>query len=115
MPERVFYNPAAPKQKYRTAIPGDPNIPAGWLDAQGLDGFTPEAMKVYTAGINNQGAGAVNYLANPGTDGDPQQRIDQPNWPNGILNGYGGGVASVGLVGGKYGELIYGEANYGGF
>lgn len=51
-------------------------------------------MKVYTAGINNQGAGAVNYLANPGTDGDPQQRIDQPNWPNGILNGYGGGKAT---------------------
>jgi hypothetical protein len=92
MPEIVYYNPNNPKQKYRTAIPGDPNIPAGWLDAQGLDGATPEKMKIYTAGVNNQGAGAVGYLAN--ADGDPQQRIDQPNWPNGILNGYGGGIAS---------------------
>ena len=95
MPEVVFFNPNNPKQKYRTAIPNDPNIPAGWLNAQGLDGFTPEALKQFTAGVNNQGAGAVNYLANPGTDGDPQQRIDQPNWPNGILNSPSGNKTGV--------------------
>lgn len=92
MPELVYYNPANPKQQYHTIIPNDPNVPAGWLDTQGRDGAIPEAMQIYRAGINNQGAGAVGYLAN--ADGDPQQRIDQPNWPNGILNGYGGGKAT---------------------
>lgn len=92
MPELVYYNPANPKQQYRTIIPGDPNVPAGWLDSQGRDGAIPEAVKVFTAGVNNQGAGAVGYLAT--ADGDPQQRIDQPQWPNGILNGYGGGKAT---------------------
>jgi hypothetical protein len=93
MGEIVWYNPAAPQQQYRTIIPNDPNVPAGWLDTQGRDGAIPEAMKVYTPGVNNQGAGAGQGLSGV-TDGDPQQRIDQPNWPNGILNGYGGGKAT---------------------
>lgn len=94
MGERVFYNPANPKQQYRTAIPNDPNVPAGYLDTQGLDGATPEAMKFFTPGVNNQGAGAAPTQLPGYSDADPQQRIDQPNWPNGILNGYGGGLAT---------------------
>ena len=93
MPEMVFFNPANPKQQYHTAIPNDPNIPSGWLDSQGRDGATPEAMKVYTAGVNNQGAGAIGYLAT--ADGDPQQRIDQPNWPNGVLNSPSGNKSRI--------------------
>jgi hypothetical protein len=92
MPQLRFYNPQNPKQQYQTISASDPNIPAGWLDTQGSDGATPMALKVYDAGINNQGAGAVGYLAN--ADGDPQQRINQPNWPNGILNGFQGGAAT---------------------
>jgi hypothetical protein len=92
MAELVFYNPAAPKQQYRTIIPNDPNVPAGWLDSQGLDGAIPEAMKVFTAGINNQGAGAAPTQLPGYSDGDPQQRIDQPQGVNGILGGYGGGA-----------------------
>lgn len=72
---------------YYTAIFNDPNVPAGWLDTQTSDGSQPLAVQVYRAGVNNQGAGAIGGA----TDGDPQQRIDQPDWPNGILNGYGGG------------------------
>ncbi len=91
MPILMFYNPANPHQKYWTIRSDDPGIPAGYVDSQGSDGATPEALQVYRAGVNNQGAGAVGYLAT--ADGDPQQRIDQPRWPNGILNGYGGGIA----------------------
>jgi hypothetical protein len=86
---RVWYNPNNPAQTYSTVIPNDPNIPAGYLDSEGSDGAIPEALKQYTAGVNNQGAGAVGYLAD--ADGDPTMRVVQPNWPNGILNGYGGG------------------------
>ncbi len=92
MAERIYYNPNNPKQQYATIIPNDPNIPAGYLDSGGRDGAIPEALKVFTAGVNNQGAGTIGYLAT--ADGDPQQRIDQPQWPNGILNGYGGGKAT---------------------
>jgi hypothetical protein len=112
MPIRVWYNPANPKQQYTTGIANDPNVPAGYLDSQGSDGAQPEAVKVYTAGVNNQGAGAVGYLAT--ADGDPQQRIDQPYWPNGILNGYGGAKPGLGL-GATYGEFKYGERPYGGW
>jgi hypothetical protein len=87
----MWYNPANPKAQYFTSIPNDPNIPAGYLDSQGTDGATPEALQIYRAGVNNQGAGAAPSQLPGYTDGDPQQRIDQPNWPNGILNGYGGG------------------------
>lgn len=92
MPRMIFFNPANPKQQYQTISAADPNIPAGWIDSQGSDGAQPEAMQVFRAGVNNQGAGAIGYLAN--ADGDKQQRIDQPQWPNGILNGYGGGKAT---------------------
>ena len=85
-----YYNPANQKQQYTTISADDPNIPAGWLDAQGNDGATPEALKQFTAGINNQGAGSTGYLAN--ADGDPQQRVDQPQSPNGILGGFAGGA-----------------------
>lgn len=91
MPRMMFYNPANPKQQYWTISATDANIPVGWVDSQGSDGAQPAAVQVYQAGVNNQGAGAINYLAN--VDGDPQQRVDQPDWPNGILNGYGGGKA----------------------
>jgi hypothetical protein len=90
MPRLCFYNPANPAQKYWTISATDPSIPAGFLDSQGSDGAIPEALQKYVAGVNNQGAGAVNYL--PNADGDPQQRIDQPQAPNGILGGYGGGA-----------------------
>src|SRR5665213_1772700 len=83
MPRLMFYNPANPKQQYWTINASDPNIPAGFVDSQGSDGATPEALKQLVVGVNNQGAGAVGYLAN--ADGDPQQRIDQPQSPNGIL------------------------------
>lgn len=95
MPERRFYNPNNPKQQYRTIIPNDPNIPAGYLDTQGLDGATPEAMKQFTAGVNNQGAGAAPTVLPGYSDGDPQQRIDQPNWPNGILNSPSGNQTQI--------------------
>lgn len=93
MPQnRMWYNPANPKQQYFTILgPGDPGIPAGWIDSQGCDGAQPEALQHFRAGVNNQGAGAAPTQLPGYTDGDPQQRIDQPNWPNGILNGYGGG------------------------
>jgi hypothetical protein len=52
-------------------------------------------MKVYTPGVNNQGAGAGVGLAGV-SDGDPQQRIDQPNWPNGILNSPSGNKTTIG-------------------
>lgn len=86
MPTRMFYNPANPKQQYWTSVPDDPNIPAGYLDSQGSDGAIPEAVQVFRAGVNNQGAGGPDP-----SNGDPQQIVDQPTWPNGILNGYGGG------------------------
>lgn len=89
MPQLRYYNPANPRQQYQTGIVNDPNIPAGWLDTQGSDGATPERLQQYMAGVNNQGAGGPNV-----TDGDPQQRIDQPTWPNGILGGFTGGSAT---------------------
>jgi hypothetical protein len=90
MPKMVFFNPAAPKQQYTTALgAGDPGIPAGWLDSQGTDGAQPENVQVFRAGVNNQGAGAIGYLAT--ADGDPPMRTIQPQSVNGILNGYGGG------------------------
>jgi hypothetical protein len=111
MPRMMFYNPANPKQQYWTISAADANIPAGWVDSQGSDGAQPEAQQVYRAGVNNQGAGAIGYL--PTADSDPQQRIDQPDWPNGILNGYGGGVPGLGL-GARYGEFKYGNKRYSG-
>ena len=81
MPIKLYYNPANPKQQYMTGIINDLNIPAGYLDTQGSDHATPMDLKQYYAGINNQGAGGPNIV-----NGDPQQVIDQPNWPNGILN-----------------------------
>lgn len=115
----MWFNPANPTQQYWTGIPNDPNIPAGYVDSRGSDGAQPEAVKVYTAGVNNQGAGAVGYRAN--SDADPQQRTDQPLWPNGILNGYGGGgttQADVRPAIGQpvlYGKTLYGLRRYGGY
>ena len=108
-PRLIFYNPAVPTQKYYTIRADDPNIPAGFVDSQGSDGATPEALQVFRAGVNNQGAGdAINV---PVTDGDPGMRATQPAWPNGILNGYGGGLPT--LNAGQYGTGIYGYGVYG--
>jgi hypothetical protein len=65
--------------RYQTAIINDPNIPPGYVDSQGSDGATPEALKVYTPGINSGGYPPYGDLTT------------NPTWPNGIMNGYGGG------------------------
>jgi hypothetical protein len=109
MPIRFFYNPANPKQQYQTMTPDDPNVPAGWLDTQGSDGAIPEALKQFTAGVNNQGAGATGYLAN--ADGDPAMRLVAPHWPNGILNGPDYSVAWT-VQGHGYGQGAYGATSY---
>ena len=82
MPLLRYYDPANPKQQYQTASASDPGIPAGWLDTQGSDGATPEALKVYTPGIASGGFPAYGDLTT------------NPTWPNGILGGYGGGKST---------------------
>lgn len=83
MPLLVFYNPANPKQQYQASRFNDPGIPSGWLYSQGSDGAIPQAVQVYRAGVNNQGAGS--QPNSPVSNGDPNQLTAQPNWPNGIL------------------------------
>ena len=78
MPSLVYYNPANPKQKYYTMTLNDPNIPAGYVDSQGSDGAIPEALKIYSVGINSGGY--------PAYTGDATQVAAQPNWINGIIN-----------------------------
>lgn len=68
----------------------DPNIPAGYVDSQGSDFATPENLKIYSVGINNQGAGGPNVQ-----NGDTTQTIAQPNWPEGILNSPTGNATQV--------------------
>jgi hypothetical protein len=79
MPSLVYYNPANPKQKYYTMTLNDPNIPAGYVDSQGSDGAIPEALKVLTVGTASGGYPSYGDLTT------------NPTWPNGIMNGYGGG------------------------
>jgi hypothetical protein len=55
----------------------DPGIPAGWLDTQGSDGATPEALQIYVAGIAS--GGFPSY-------GDPARIAPLPKQPNGILS-----------------------------
>ena len=80
-----FYNPANPKQQYQAISASDPNIPAGYLNTQGSDGAIPEALQVYEAGVNSGGF--------PKYTGDATQGANL-TWPNGILNGYGGGKST---------------------
>jgi len=82
MPSLVYYNPSNPSQKYYTISATDANIPAGYKDSQGSDGAIPEALKVYTPGINSGGYPKYGDLTT------------NPTWPNGIFGGYGGGKAS---------------------
>lgn len=87
----MFYDPAQPRNRYWASSLSDPNVPAGYVNSQGSDGAIPEAVKRYTAGVNNQGAGGP-----APSNGDPGQIACQPRWPNGILAGYiGGGVTSL--------------------
>jgi hypothetical protein len=79
MPILIYYNPANPKQKYQTSSASDPNIPAGYVDSQGSDGATPEALKQYFAGIASGGYPPYGDLTT------------NPSWPNGIVNDMGGG------------------------
>lgn len=81
MPIYCWINPAT-NLRYWTALAHDPNVPAGYVLTSGSDGAPDAALQNYQAGVNNQGAGQVGGVY---TDGDPQQRIDQPHWPNGIL------------------------------
>lgn len=81
MASLVFYNPANPKQRFLTMSASDPAIPAGWLNSQGSDFATPEALKVYSVGIASGGYPPYGDLTT------------NPTWPNGILGGYGGGKA----------------------
>jgi hypothetical protein len=64
----------------------DPAIPAGWLDTQGSDGATPEALQIYVAG---QASGGY-----PKYQSSQNEFTVNPTWPNGIMNGYGGGKAT---------------------
>ena len=73
MPIMMFYDPAHPKVRYWTISASDPNIPAGYLNSQGSDGAIPEAMKIYTAGINSGGFPKYGDLTT------------NPKNPNGIL------------------------------
>ena len=78
IPILIYYSPSNPRLKYQTISSSDPNIPTGYLDSQGSDGATPEALKIYSVGINSGGF--------PKYTGDVGQATSQPNWPNGILN-----------------------------
>jgi|GEM_PF-5545987 len=86
IPILIFYNPANTSQQYQTISASDPNIPAGYLNSQGSDGAIPEALKVYTAGINSGGF--------PSYQGDPGQAANPQGWINGVLGGYVGGKAT---------------------
>jgi hypothetical protein len=88
MPSLVFFNPLNPKQKFYTMLVNDPAIPAGWLNSQGSDGATPEALQIYVAGLASGGYPAYGDLTT------------NPTWPNGIINGYGGGKPGSGKPGG---------------
>ena len=45
------------------------------------------------------------------SNGDPTMITVQPDWPNGILNGYGGGFPVLGTT--RYGRGTYGHGIYG--
>jgi hypothetical protein len=78
----VFYNPAAPSQKYYTISASDSGIPAGWLNSQGSDGAIPEALKVYSVGTASGGYPKYGDLTT------------NPTWPNGIINSPSGNKVS---------------------
>lgn len=85
MPIMCYLNPTDLSKKFYTAVAG--TQPTGWVLTSGSDGAPDEAVKVYTAGLNNQGAGQVGSVY---YDGDPGQRVVQPHWPNGILGAFSG-------------------------
>lgn len=83
MPVLRYYNPANPKQQYETISASDPDIPVGYLNTQGSDGAIPEALKVLSVGIASGGF--------PKYQSSQNELTNAPTWPNGIMNGYGGG------------------------
>jgi hypothetical protein len=93
MPILLFYNPANPKQQYMASTFNDPGIPSGWIYSQGSDGAIPQAVQVYRAGVNNQGAGS--QPSGKPSNGDLNQIAAQPNWPNGILNSPSGNKTGI--------------------
>lgn len=52
------------KLRYMTAIPNDPNVPAGYVLTSGSDGAPDAALKTYTGGLASGGYPAYSGYGN---------------------------------------------------
>ncbi len=76
---RVYYNPANPHQLYWTILDNDANVPAGYVDSQGVDGAQPAQLQQYVAGVNS--GGYPRYIGQP-----DQASLWNGKALNGVLN-----------------------------